>query len=155
GLLDLERTLLETRGERLAFKVLDDEICDALLVTDVEKRADVRMIQRRDEARLTIEAFAQRGIACELRRQDLDRDRSIEPRITGAIHLAHTARADGCLDFVGTEPTTGSQQWGCANYRNGTWGPPLGGPFRAHRWAASLPSIAPPIRTRRARCSSP
>ena len=45
------------------------------------------MIQRRDDAHLTIEAFA------ELFLGDLDRDFASEPGIEGFVYLAHTADA--------------------------------------------------------------
>ena len=47
--------------------ILQDEVVDAVLMSDVEQRADVRMIQRRDGARLAVEAVAQLRVGGELR----------------------------------------------------------------------------------------
>ena len=76
-------------------------------MADVEQRADVRMIERRDGARLAVEAVAQLRVGGERRGEDLDRDGAIEPRIAGAIHLAHPTLADECDDFVGAEAHAG------------------------------------------------
>ena len=46
-------------GECLPFEILQHEEVDAVLMPDVEQRADVRMIERRDRARLAVEAVAQ------------------------------------------------------------------------------------------------
>ena len=68
--------------------------------TDVVQRADVRMIQRRDRTRFTVEAVAQLRIGRELRRQNFDRDRAIEARVARPIDFAHAARANERDDFV-------------------------------------------------------
>jgi hypothetical protein len=70
---------------------------------DVVQRADVRMIQRRDRARFTVEAVAQLRIGRERRWQNFDRDRAIEPRVARPIHFAHPARANERDDFVDTK----------------------------------------------------
>jgi len=36
-------------------------------------------------------------------RKNLDRNRTIEPRIAGAVHLPHPTGAQGAEDFVGAE----------------------------------------------------
>jgi hypothetical protein len=45
-------------------------------------------------------------------RQHLQRDVTIQLAVSGAIHLAHTARAEGRDDFVGAEATSGGQGHG-------------------------------------------
>ena len=72
-------------------------------MADVEQRADVRMIERRDRARLALEAVAKLRVGRERRGEDLDRDGAIEPRVARAIDLAHAARADERDDFIGAE----------------------------------------------------
>ena len=59
------------------------------------------MVQAGDGARLALEPLAQIRLVSEMSRKDLDRDDSIEPRIAGAIHFAHSSRTDGGEDFVG------------------------------------------------------
>src|SRR5215467_12845118 len=61
---------------------------------------DVRMIERRKEARLTLEARAPAGVVAERRRQDFDRDVAAKRRVASAIDLAHAARTDVPLDLV-------------------------------------------------------
>ena len=62
---------------------------------DIVQGADVRMIQGCDGARLALEALAERRITTDMGGEDLDRNRSIEPRIARAIHLAHAPGANG------------------------------------------------------------
>ena len=52
----------QPRGQRLAIEVFHHQEVDAILVTDVEQRTDVGMRQRRDRARLAIEALARRRV---------------------------------------------------------------------------------------------
>src|SRR5689334_13324284 len=77
-------------SERLAVDVLHDEVVGS----DIVKRADTRMIQRRNGARLTLKALA------ELRRRNLDRDSPPEPGVARFPDLAHAARTDGRQDLV-------------------------------------------------------
>ena len=65
------------------------------------------MIERRDRARLAVEAVAQLRVGGERRGEDLDGDGAIEPRIAGAIHLAHAARAEQGDDLIGAEVHAG------------------------------------------------
>ena len=58
------------------------------------------MRERGDGLRLALEARAAIRIVGERRRQDLDGDVAVEPRIAGAIDLAHAARADGAEHLV-------------------------------------------------------
>ena len=46
------------------------------------------MVQRRDGARLTIEALAELRVGGEMRRQDLDRDGTIQARVAGFVEFA-------------------------------------------------------------------
>ena len=53
---------------------------------------DARVRQRGDRARFGFETPAHLGIGGDVRRHDLDRDVAVEPRVAGAIDLAHAAR---------------------------------------------------------------
>jgi hypothetical protein len=55
------------------------------------------MIQLRDQARFTREAFAEFGFG------NFDRDRAVEPRIAGFVDLAHAARANRREYFIRAE----------------------------------------------------
>jgi hypothetical protein len=69
-------------------------------MTDVVQRAEVRMVQARDCPSFAIESFAAPRIIFGTCPKHLDRDNSLEPRITGPIHFAHAAGAEGRLNFV-------------------------------------------------------
>ena len=92
--LERERAALETAGECFAFEVLEDEKIGATVATEIVKGTDVRMIQRRDGARLAFEAFAQLGGCCHIQRKDLDGNCSIESRVAGFVNFAHAPGAD-------------------------------------------------------------
>src|SRR5688500_12784123 len=70
---------------------------------DVVDRADVRVAQRSDDARFTLESRLAVRIAGHRRGQDFDGDIAPEPRVTGTIDLAHAARSDWTADLVGSE----------------------------------------------------
>jgi hypothetical protein len=86
--------------QRLAFEILQHEEIDPVLMPDIVQGADVRMIQGGDGARLALEALAGRGIAADMRGEDLDRNHSIESRVARAIDLPHAAGPKGRYDFV-------------------------------------------------------
>ena len=58
------------------------------------------MIQRRNGAGFPFEALLRFGIGREMRRQNFHSDRALEPRVAGAVHLAHAARAERRLNFI-------------------------------------------------------
>jgi len=98
-----QRTLLETLAQRLALEVFHDEVVDAVVVTDVVQRADVRVVEPRDGLGLALHTLAQRGFLREVRRQNLDRHVAVEPRVAGAVNFAHAPGAEGFHDDVWAE----------------------------------------------------
>ena len=68
-------------------------------------RADVGMVERRQQARFAREARPALGIGGEVRRQDLDRDVTPELGVACAIDLAHAAGAERGDDRVRAELT--------------------------------------------------
>ena len=90
--------------ERLPFEKLEDQIVELAVAADVMDGADVRIVQRRDDAGFLLEALARFRIGRQRAGQDLDGDRAIEPGVTGAVDLAHAARADRRDDLVGAQP---------------------------------------------------
>ena len=93
-LLERQPAAREPARERLAFEELHDQEVGAILLADVEERADVRVTEARDDARLTRQALPRRRILRAAWRQDLDGDSPIEPGIEGFVDLAHAAGAD-------------------------------------------------------------
>ena len=58
-LIERQRAFLQAFSQRLPFEVLHDEVVDAVLLTHIMERADMRVIQRRDGAGFALEAFAE------------------------------------------------------------------------------------------------
>ena len=65
------------------------------------------MVERRKDARFTLEAGQAIAIRADGVRQHLDRDLSSELGVAGAVNLAHSARPDRREDLVRTDPPTG------------------------------------------------
>ena len=112
-LLDRQRPPRQALRQRLAFEELHDQEQSAAdfdrQLADVIQRTDVRVLEPRDAAGFALESLAANRIAGERRRHDLDRDRAIETRVGGAIHLSHAALADQAEHFVGSKPSAGRQ----------------------------------------------
>ena len=65
------------------------------------------MRELRDHERFALEALGKIRISGQKREQDLDRDRAVEPRVTGLVNLAHATRAEHGNDFVDAETGAG------------------------------------------------
>ena len=63
--------------------------CIAVLAK-LEEFADIRVVERRDGHRLAAQAFARVAVGGQRGRQKLDSDETLEPRVSGAVHLAHS-----------------------------------------------------------------
>src|SRR5439155_6001158 len=103
----------EPRLERFTFEVLHDQECRALVFADVVQRADVRMVQARDRARLALKPQVALGIEAKMGRQDFDCDYPVQTSVAGAIHLTHATRTQLRLDFIGPELCSRSQTHTC------------------------------------------
>ena len=66
-----------------------------------------------DDARFPIEALAELWIAGEALRQDFDRHRAIEARVTGSVDLAHPPCAKRAEDFIRAESGAGGKCHAC------------------------------------------
>lgn len=86
-----------------------DQFHDEAAVDDAVDVGDVRVIQRGQRLCLAREAGEALRIECEEVGKDLDRDVAIELGIAGAIHLAHSAGADGGDDVVRPQLRTVAQ----------------------------------------------
>jgi hypothetical protein len=111
-LLERQRSALDSRGERLAFEILHDEEVGVALAADVVQRADVRMIERGNRLRFTVEALLHLRVVGEVRRKHLDGDRAVQPRIGRLVHLAHAAGTERPDDLVWSELDTGLERHG-------------------------------------------
>ena len=102
-LVERQCAFLQAFSQRLPFEVLHDEVVDAVLLTNIMERADMRVIQRRDGAGFALEAFAELRIRCNVRGQDFDRDGAIEASVAGFVDFTHAPRTNGREDLVGAE----------------------------------------------------
>ena len=99
-LVDGQRAAGETRRQRLPFQQLHDHEVAAVVLADVEERADVGVTERRDDARLALKALGGGAIAVEFGRQQLHGDTPAQAHVLGRIDLAHGAAAQGRQDAV-------------------------------------------------------
>ena len=97
-------------GERLALDQFQHErldrqppACRSVALVDAIDGANVGMVERRQQARLAVEAGAPVGIGEPQVGQDLDGDVAAERRVAGSIDLAHAAGPEQSGDLVGSE----------------------------------------------------
>ena len=84
----------QTVAQRGAFEQLHDGEHGPVDGADVVDGDEVRMRQRRNDARLLLEARERFGVRRRLRRKHLDGHVAAQARIASAIHLAHAAGAE-------------------------------------------------------------
>ena len=114
-LRDLERfadgqpSPLEALGQVLPFHQLEDEEGPPVRFFEAVDRRDVRVVESREELRLTSEAGQALGIGRYLDGQHLDRHLAVELRVGGAVDLSHAAGADGGGDLVRPEARAGGE----------------------------------------------
>ena len=98
-----ERAGRQLFAQRPAFEVFrrdEDLIADLF---EREHRGDRRMRQRRGGARFLAQPRPHPIVAKQVRRQRLQRDRAMQPRVVREIHHAHAAAADNALDAIGAD----------------------------------------------------
>jgi hypothetical protein len=105
----VELVVREPGRERLPFEVLHDEERRARVMADIVEGAHLPVIQMRKRLRFAFEALAELWICGEVRRQNLDGDRSLEADVFRPIHLTHAARAKRRLYLIGAESCTCAQ----------------------------------------------
>jgi hypothetical protein len=94
-----DRSGLDLVSERRSFDYLHHQVVGS----DVVKRADVEMIERRGSSSLALETFI------EFFGGNLDGYVAPEPRISGAIDLAHPASTEKVDDLVWSKTSTTRQ----------------------------------------------
>src|SRR4029077_14074648 len=94
-----------------ALDVAHRDVQGALLLARVVDRDDVRVVDRRREARLAHEALAERLILGELWRDELERDRAVEVELHGPIDHAHAAPPGDAGDAMTGEDVAWMQVW--------------------------------------------
>jgi hypothetical protein len=97
-------------AQRLAFEQFGHDVRRALMSADVVDRENVRMVERRRGARFLLEARQALDIGRIVVRQHFDGHVAPEPRIAGAIDLAHPTGADRTHDLIRAEASTWRQR---------------------------------------------
>ena len=91
----------DTLGERLSVEKFQDQIALPVSLADVVNRADVRVVQRRDDAGFPPEAILDSALGVRpIVEQDLDRHHPAEADVFGLVHGPHPALTEGRDDAV-------------------------------------------------------
>ena len=91
-------------GERLAVDQLEDERANPIALVHAVDRADVRVIERREQQGLAIEPRAPLRAGRPHIGEDLDRHVAPKRRVVRLIDLAHPAGAEQRLNRVRSDP---------------------------------------------------
>ena len=102
-------SFLQTLPQRFAFEQLGDEKRRAVMRAGIVNGKDIRMIERRNRARLLLESPQPFGIGGKGRRQNFDCDFAAQTRIPRPVHLAHAARAHRDKNFIGAKFRSGRE----------------------------------------------
>ena len=109
-LRDGDRTSAESLLERFSVEILHHDDIVAFQGRDVVNGADVRVVQRRNGARLMLKTGPHLWVGVDATGRDLDGDRSTQTAIARAVHLAHATSTCELEDFVGTESSAGFER---------------------------------------------
>src|SRR5262245_56650979 len=108
-LVDRDSARRDALGQRRTLDQLHHQRTRAFAFFETVNRRDVRVIERREDLRLASEAGQPVRVARDQWQQHLDRLVAIERRIASAIHLAHSAGAQGEADLVRSEAAASSE----------------------------------------------
>ena len=103
--------------QRAAVEQFHDDELLALVLADVVDRADVRVVERRGDARLAAEPFERLGVGGEIGGQELQRDLAAETNVLGAVDHAHAAGAEPLEDLVMADDGTNHGRRNCTAAR--------------------------------------
>src|SRR5262249_31450385 len=98
--IDWNRAAGQSFGESFPVDELKDEKLRLFKLAKIENRRDMRMIQRRQHLRLTLESCDTVRIASERFRKYLDRYVTFQPQVARAIDITHAAGADETHNLV-------------------------------------------------------
>ena len=108
----VERAAREKLAQVLALDVLHGDEVRPLVDADVVDVRDVRVVEGRSGARLALEPLAVDLVDGQLRREHLDRDGPLQPRVPRPVDLSHPSGPDGAEDLVRAESPAGRQLHG-------------------------------------------
>ena len=107
-----ERTFAQPPGQRLSFEKLADEVRAPVVLSSVEDRHHVGMIEAADDYRLGLEALLRLRVRARAGPHDLHCDVPVETRVVGAIHLAHSSFAEKGDDPIAAQHRPGREGGG-------------------------------------------
>jgi putative endopeptidase len=142
---DRDRSVREPLREILALDQLHREEAHAVGGVETVDRSDVRMVQRREQTGLALEAGEALGVRGEQVGQDLDRDVAAQRGVGGAPHHAHPAFAERSDDAVVGECGAGSEGHVAAQPKGGFERGPTPGPGFSALVARLACGARPPI----------
>ena len=87
-------------GKRSALHVFHRDEIGAAVLAPVVDAHDVGMVQVGGGLRLAAEAFDEVWIGCELRKQDLDCNGSVEQQVARQQHVGHASAPNARFDLV-------------------------------------------------------
>jgi len=114
-LLDGKATCGDQAVEWLPFDQLHRQEVDAVAFLHRVDGDDVRMVKLGESFGLTTKARESLRIVRHFGGQHLEGYVATEFRVGGAIHLTHATCAEGRKNFVGSQPSSGSQGHGVSN----------------------------------------
>ena len=100
----------ELRAQRLALEQLLNDVGSAIVLADVVDDRDVGVVEHPRRPGFLLEALQPVRVSREGSRKDLDRDVAAEPRVSGPVYLAHSARTQRRQNLVGAEASTRRQR---------------------------------------------
>jgi hypothetical protein len=103
GFADRKRAALQCVAQRFAGEQFRDEVRRAVKGSELVDGEDVGMVECRSGLGFLLEALETVGVAGKKRRQNFDRDFTLQGWIAGAIDLAHSACSKQGENFVGIE----------------------------------------------------
>ena len=104
--MDRSRPTRDPLFERLPLDQFEHERAYAFALLQPVDPADVRVAQRGEDFGLPLEPGEALGVGGKRRRENLERDVAFEASVAGAVDLAHSTRAKGTRDLVGTDSCT-------------------------------------------------
>src|SRR5688572_8433318 len=94
----------EPIGERQPVDQFEHQATNILGLLKTVDCGDVRMVERREDPRFTLEAATSIVIGGKRRRQDLDRHIATKSRVASAVHVTHATATHELLHLIATDP---------------------------------------------------
>ena len=91
---------MEHFGKRSTLYVLHRHEVRGAGATPVVHGDDVRVVEIRRSLCLTTETLDEGGVCCEFRKENFDRNGSVEQEIARQEHVRHATATDALVDFV-------------------------------------------------------